>query len=232
MRERETMKEIRYILASGSPRRREILDRIGISYEVILPEVLEEIDEPSPDRIVQQLSARKAETVAEQFVRPAMKKGTAGSIASIDGAESAAAEDLRMRTVIVIAADTLVAYGDEVLGKPKDREDAVRMIRLLAGKTHHVYTGVTLIRIDGDRRSRDTFCESAAVRVRPMTEEEIRDYVATGEPDDKAGSYAIQGIFGRYIEGYDGDFETIKGLPGDAVSRHIEALLELTAEPL
>jgi len=203
------MKDVRVILASGSPRRREILDRIGLSYEVILPEVSEEHEAMPPEQIVKELSGRKAEAVESLVI----KRRESG-------------DDPSGSPVLIIAADTLVAYGDEVLGKPADRGDAKRMIRLLAGNTHHVYTGVTLIYTEEGRRKRDTFCESAAVKVRPMTEEEICRYVSTGEPDDKAGAYAIQGIFGKYVEGYDGDFETIKGLPGEAVREHIERILQ------
>ncbi len=210
---RDDMKEIRYILASGSPRRREILDRIGLKYEVILPDVSEAHGAMAPDRIVMELSKRKAEAAADML-------STAES--AIESVQSK--PETRY---LIIAADTLVAFGDEVLGKPADREDAVRMITLIAGRTHHVYTGVTMILLDGTERITDTFCESAAVRVRPMSEDEILEYVSSGESDDKAGAYAIQGIFRKYIEGFDGDFETIKGLPGDAVAEHIRQLIPM-----
>ena len=194
------MKEIKIILASGSPRRREILDRLGLTYDVVTSEVSEEHEAMPPEQIVRELSFRKADAVAKL-----MPEQTG---------------------ILILAADTLVAYGDEVLGKPADREDAVRMLKLLEGKTHHVYTGVTLLRIEDGKRIQDTFCESAAVKVLPMTEEEIRGYAATGEPDDKAGAYAIQGIFAKYVEDYEGAFETIKGLPGDAVMEHIRDIMK------
>ncbi len=205
---------IRTILASGSPRRKEILERVGISFEVLVSEADESHGKEEPSDIVRELAGRKAEAVFRELSK----------------------ERNRQLPCILIAADTLVAMGKQVYGKPRDREDAVRMLRQLQGKTHQVYTGVCILGVSGESLPgaetaegvagqtysvfRDNFAEAADVHVMDMSVEEIREYVATGEPDDKAGAYAIQGIFRKYISGFTGDFETIKGLPGDAVLTH------------
>ena len=126
-----------------------------------------------------------------------------------DSEEARAVLPVDSREICVIGADTVVVCDGQILGKPKDRDDAVRMIRLLQGRDHQVMTGVTVI-LNGQQES---FCEMTDVHVYPMTEEEIAAYVATGEPDDKAGAYGIQGAFGVYIRGIDGDYNNVVGLP-------------------
>ena len=117
-------------------------------------------------------------------------------------------------TTVVIGADTVVSYKNKILGKPKDREDAVHMIGMLQGEIHQVYTGVTLLwsRADGDC-GRVVFHECTQVEVYPMSQEEIAAYVQTGEPDDKAGSYGIQGKFAVYVKEIHGDYNNVVGLP-------------------
>ncbi|MCR5651400.1 MAG: Maf family protein [Lachnospiraceae bacterium] len=179
-----------FILASASPRRLELLRTIEIEPWVIPAECDEDYGNLTvPEDIVKELSKRKAESVYSNL--PA-KAGT-----------------------YVIGADTLVYCSGEILGKPKDQEDAERMLRLISGGTHEVTTGVTIIKTDrtGLHNSTVTFSETSKVTVYPISNEEIRDYISTGEPMDKAGSYAIQGIFSKFIKGIVGDYTNIVGLP-------------------
>lgn len=168
------------ILASGSPRRKELLAQAEILFEVLVSDAEEMITKSEPGEIVEELSWRKSEAVAKRYPG---------------------------RTVL--GADTIVVLDDRVLGKPKDKEDACRMLRDLQGRTHQVYTGVTLMR--GDRTH--SFHERTDVTVYPMTGEEIKDYVQSGDPLDKAGAYGIQGRFAAYIKGIRGDYYNVVGLP-------------------
>lgn len=174
------------ILASGSPRRREILSQVGIEFTVE-PSNKEEIATSSiPSELVMQLSKGKAEDIAEQ------KKGP----------------------VMVIGADTVVAVDQMILGKPKNEEDAARMLRMISGREHEVYTGVTVIVKEKDGTIRtNTFYEVAKVSIASLSEEEIASYINSKEPMDKAGSYAIQGRFACFVNGIQGDYYSIVGLP-------------------
>lgn len=176
----------RIILASGSPRRKEILSQIGASYEVIVSDCDESTSCTEPEALVRELSYKKAEAVAKEQTGP----------------------------VIVIGADTVVAYNGKILGKPKDDADATQMISMLAGDTHQVYTGVSLLikEENGEMRSL-VFAECSQVEVEALNETQIADYIKTGEGKDKAGSYAVQGIFAAHIKGIRGDYFNIVGLP-------------------
>ena len=179
-----------YILASASPRRLELLRQIGIEPWVVPSECDENIGELSdPEEIVKELSKRKAHSVFEGL--PA-KAGT-----------------------VVIGADTLVCCKGEILGKPQDEKDAFRMISLIADGTHTVTTGVTIIKTDrsGLHNQVKTFAETSQVTVYPISDREIEEYIWTGEPMDKAGANAIQGIFSKFIKGIVGDYTNIVGLP-------------------
>ena len=190
------MGPVRIILASQSPRRRELLERMGILNFEIIPARGEEVLDPAlpPERLVEELSRQKAAEVAA----------------------GAAPEAL------VIAADTVVAVDGRVLGKP---EDAVRMLTALSGREHTVYTGVT-VRRGGEEATEH---EATSVRFRPLTTEEIRTYVSTGEPMDKAGSYGIQGYGCLLVEGIRGDYFNVVGLP---VCRLGRMLARFGVEPL
>lgn len=116
--------------------------------------------------------------------------------------------------LMVIGADTIVSCGGQILGKPKDEHDACRMLKLLSGGTHQVYTGVSIVLLDASGKAGQvTFHEKTDVTMRAMSEEEIRRYVATGEPMDKAGAYAIQGLAAMFVIGLDGDYYNVMGLP-------------------
>lgn len=182
------------ILASGSPRRKEILSQIGAQYEVIVSDCDESAVLTEPAELVKELSCRKALAVAEQVTGPA----------------------------VVIGADTVVAYEGAILGKPKDREDARRMIAMLSGDTHQVYTGVSLI-IKEETGNCDTvsFAECSEVTVDSMTDGQIEEYLDTKEGNDKAGSYAVQGIFAAHIKGIRGDYFNIVGLPVAAIYKKL-----------
>ena len=172
------------ILASGSHRRKELLGNMGIrNFHIVKPDFEEEgVQAPSPSALVETLSAGKA---------------------------AAAAASLSNPNAIVIAADTVVALDNVVLGKPANREHAIAMLTSLSGKRHQVYTGVTVRQ--GDHAV--TCHEVTAVTFRSLTPEEIEDYVATGEPMDKAGSYGIQGFGSLLVEGIEGDYFNVMGLP-------------------
>lgn len=171
------------ILASASPRRRELLGQIGLKFDVRVSEADETIDPGrEPWEAVEELSFRKAKAVWDEL------------------------EDKEM----VVGADTVVALESEILGKPGSAENAIQMLKRLRGREHCVYTGVTILTREGDRR---TFHESTKVSVRPMSDAEIVEYVTTGDPLDKAGSYGIQGFFARYVASVEGDYNNVVGLP-------------------
>jgi len=191
--------EPRIILASASPRRREIMNSHGIDVRVMPTDT----DESLPDGIgmeaaVETLSARKAKACFDSL-RP--EDDTAGCL--------------------IIAADTIV-WKDEIMGKPEDHDDAYRMLDKIRGTFHYVVTGVTLI--DTDTGAVTTLCDVTKVWCKAYTDEDISDYISREEPYDKAGSYAIQGYFGRYIDHIEGDYENVVGLPyyriADMIARY------------
>lgn len=170
-----------FVLASASPRRRELLEKIGMEFEV-LPALGPEEAPPGlpPSALAVGLALQKAK-------------------------EAAAARPHD----VIIAADTIVALGGAVLGKPRDRADAIGMLSRLSGREHEVYTGVAVIKA----QKTETAAERTLVRFRPLTRGEIEAYVDTGEPMDKAGAYGAQGIGSLFIEGIEGDFFNVMGLP-------------------
>lgn len=203
------MKKMRIILASASPRRRELLAQIGMEFEVMVSNVEERVTATLPGEVVQELSEQKAEAV---LAMPQVQGG--GTDVS----------------TLVIGADTIVACDHKILGKPADEEDAKRMLRLLSGRTHEVYTGVTMLfcpqsPADGPVR-RHTFFECTRVCFAPMTEVEIDEYVATKDPMDKAGAYGIQGFCARYIKGIEGDYNNVVGLPVGRLYQELKGWLE------
>ncbi|UFJ39057.1 Maf family protein [Brevibacillus humidisoli] len=170
-------------LASASPRRRELLSSLGLPFQVQESHVDEQIStDLAPETIVETLSLGKAQAVA----------GKVGS-------------------GLVIGSDTIVVLDGEVLGKPRDEADALRMLSSLQGEEHTVYTGVAVI--DAGSGRTELAHSATKVKMRPLTEREIRAYIATGEPMDKAGSYAIQGIGATIVERIAGDYFTVVGLP-------------------
>ncbi len=191
------MKDIsKIILASGSPRRRELLLQIGITPVVEPSGADENIDEKRPDKLVELLSERKCLDIAKK---------------TDDG--------------IVLGADTVVSLDGEILGKPRDEADAFKMIKKLQGNVHQVYTGVTLCSVkNGEITNKVSFSEKTDVTVSEMTDEEINAYIMTKEPMDKAGAYGIQGSFAKYISKIDGDYFNVVGLPLSAVYEELKKL--------
>lgn len=190
-----------YILASASPRRKELLSRIGFEFTVIPSTVEEKITKTLPSEVVCELAKQKAEDVFQSY-------GNSNTL--------------------VIGADTVVAYENEILGKPADEDDALGMLSMLSDRTHQVYTGVALIYYkDGQKISR-TFCEKTDVTFYPINREDLLRYIATKDPMDKAGSYGIQGDFSIHVKEIHGDYNNVVGLP---LSRLYQEIKELTSIP-
>jgi septum formation protein len=178
------------ILASASPRRQELLEAAGFELS-IEPADIDETRAPneSPLELVERLATQKAHASLANH----------GSLAKGE---------------TLLAADTIVWTGNDVLGKPRDPDDARRMLRELSGRTHHVSTGVCLlVGTDGAEPIKHSFTETSAVTFRELSDAEIDEYVRTGEPMDKAGAYGIQGGAGRFVERLDGDYDNVVGLP-------------------
>lgn len=177
------------ILASGSPRRRELLSQAGIDYIVKPADIDENTKETLPSKVVEDLSKSKAIAVS---------KDNPGRV--------------------VLAADTVVAFDNRILGKPKDEEDAFEMLSALSGRTHQVYTGVTIIDEAGNV---NTFSECTDVEMYENSPELIRGYIASKEPMDKAGAYGIQGLGVILVKSISGDYNNVVGLPLAKVYREL-----------
>ena len=175
------------ILASQSPRRREILSALGLSFEIITSDADESTDERDPAAFVEILSRRKGEAVRDRLLR----------------------EGRDLFDTLIISSDTVVAIDGEILGKPADREEACAMLRRYSGRSHRVVSGVCLIKGDTVAVSH----EETLVDFDEMSEEQIADYVDRFPPYDKAGAYAIQGAASAYIKGIRGDYFNVVGLP-------------------
>ena len=192
------------ILASQSPRRRELLSEAGFELE-ILPADIDETrrDGESPVELVERLAAEKAEAARAALVA-----------SPADG--------------LLVAADTIVWMDDEALGKPENPEDAARMLRELSGRTHHVSTGVCVLRLAGDGSSaaQASFVETTDVTFWELTDAEISAYVSTGEPLDKAGAYGIQGAGRLLVQEITGDYANVVGLPVSRLVRELAALCD------
>ncbi len=192
------MKKI--ILASASPRRSELLAQISLEFTVIPSDVEENPKSTLPQDIVIELSKEKARDVW-------------GKIGQNNTGDS-----------LVISADTVVSIEGEILGKPRDEEDAARMLGLLSGKEHQVYTGVTLIWIAGEGKQEEySFYVCTGVLMYRMTKAEILEYVLSGEPMDKAGAYAVQGKAAAFIKSIRGEYSNVVGLPTGRLYQEMKA---------
>ena len=176
------------VLASGPPRRKELLAKTGLKFSVVVSGGEEKAETSDPAETVEKLSLDKASAVADLL-------------------------QAEKEPQLIIGADTVVACDGEILGKPSDREDAFRMLWKLQGQTHQVYTGVTLLLKKKHTWQAHTFSEKTDVQFYPVSREELLAYIETGEPMDKAGSYGIQGGFGIYVKGICGDYNNVVGLP-------------------
>lgn len=189
------------ILASASPRRRELLENMGHTFSVIVSEADEDsvAKDVPPEIYVQELALIKAAAVAKTVIKN--------------------------KKAIVISADTIVVNNGEILGKPKDEADAERMLKALSGKAHRVYTGFCVMRLSDAK----TVCESVMTEVvfNRLTDDRIKKYIATGEPMDKAGAYGIQGLGAMLVEKINGDYFNVVGLPVNALSRVLLAEFDI-----
>lgn len=191
-KERENRRLKSIILASASPRRKEIFTLADLSFEVLPSSVEEVVTKEIPHEVVMELASQKAWDIWEKTQKDRM----------------------------VVGADTVVACDGKILGKPKDEEDAFKMLSMLSGRTHQVYTGVSLIWKDREH----TFYEETEVTFYPMTEEEISKYISTKEPMDKAGAYGIQGKAAAFIRGICGDYYNVVGFP---IARFLQEVRQL-----
>ena len=194
------------ILASKSPRRREILEQVGISFDIEASTVEEVITQTSPNKIVLELSMQKAEDVYDKLIKTIFQN-----------------IDVPDNRYVIIAADTVVEVDGKIIGKPTDRDDAYRMIKMISGRSHNVLTGVTIIIFDGVNTPRKiSFYEATEVEIYSMDEDEINKYIDSSEPYDKAGSYAVQGMFAAYVKKINGDYYNVVGLPISRIIRELK----------
>ena len=211
---------IQFVLASQSPRRKELLERLGVCVSVITSEVSEEISSEDPVMVTSVLANRKAMAVAEGLVcergKLLMKEPLVdGMTLKVGPADKA----------IVIGADTVVVSEGKILGKPKSVVEARNMLKSLMDNTHEVYTGVALLTLQDGKQDRSrTFHEKTIVSVGHLDEVELEDYITSPEPYDKAGGYGIQGEFCKYITGIEGDYYNVVGLPLQRLYQELKGL--------
>ena len=190
---------MKYILASQSPRRRELLARTGLEFEVIPSDVDEKITKEIPSDVVMELAHQKAENVYGKIT------------------------DLNDYTVI--GSDTIVVYRDEILGKPVDKQEAYDMLSMLADRTHQVYTGVSLIQKKNGEKKTKTFFVQTDVTLYPIDKEDLHRYVESKDPMDKAGAYGIQGNFAIHVKEIKGDYNNVVGLPIARLYHELDSIL-------
>lgn len=184
------------VLASGSPRRKELLEQVGLTFSIDVADVDENLEEDRPASLVEQLSRKKALAVLQ-----------------------------RHPEAIVLGADTVVAYEDEILGKPEDGADALNMLSMLAGRVHHVYTGVTICSMEEGQPVMDTFHVCTKVSMYDTPRDLLEAYIRTGEPMDKAGAYGIQGMGAVLVKEIEGDYNNVVGLPVSEVFRRLDGMV-------
>ena len=188
--------KMKIILASASPRRKDILSDLGVEFSVLAADTDESCNIPYPEEYAMELARRKGQAAYAEIKRR-MKDGEDDSDA------------------VIISADTVVFAGDEILGKPKDASDAYRMLELISGSEHTVITGIGITACGVTTVS----YAATLVRVSKIPHEEILKYIATGDPFDKAGAYGIQGQFSKWVEGINGCYFNVVGLPTNALNK-------------
>ena len=188
---------MKLILASASPRRKELLAKTGLTFDIIPAKGEEIITKSIPAEVVMELSQQKAAEIAA----------------------------MQTEGCIIIGADTIVAKGDEIMGKPKDEADAYRMLDMISDDCHQVYTGVTII-CTGKQAETITFAEKTDVYLYPISDADIRAYIASGDPMDKAGAYGIQGDFAVHVKGIEGDYYNVVGLPIGRVYQELKKWMQ------
>lgn len=220
------MMKKRVILGSASPRRKELLEQIGIEFEIVVSDAQEYYKSTEPEAIVRELALMKAENVAEEVKckesassKNAQRKGACGFGTQIC--------EMHLHNMIILGADTIVVRDGEILGKPSDEEAAFSMLKSLQGRMHQVYTGVAVLDFDENgKRHTISHAEETKVYVHEMTDAEIRRYIAVGESLDKAGAYGIQGRFAAFIDRIEGDYYNVMGLPTAYLYHTMKTMLE------
>lgn len=203
------MTNIKIILASGSPRRKELLAQAGYDFDVCPSLSEEDLEVMAPSEYVMLLAKMKADEVCNRLI----------------------AEDVGRRVkklperFVVLGADTVVSLNGRILGKPYNYDDAYNTLNSLSDQTHQVYTGVCLIYVEGRAKTSSSFFEKTDVTFYPVSHNEIIQYLATNEPFDKAGSYGIQGKGGLFVKGIVGDYNNVVGLPLARVYHELEELV-------
>ena len=203
------MTNIKIILASGSPRRKELLAQAGYDFDVCPSLSDEDLEPMAPSEYVMLLAKKKADEVCNRII----------------------AQDVVRRVkklperFVVLGADTVVSLNGRILGKPYDYDDAYNTLNSLSDQTHQVYTGVCLIYVNGRAKSSSSFYEKTDVTFYPVSHDEIIQYRATTEPFDKAGSYGIQGKGGLFVKGIEGDYNNVVGLPLARVYHELDDLI-------
>lgn len=178
------------ILASASPRRKELLEQAGFSFDVMPSTAEETRTEDTPDRLAESLALQKANDIYQKIKK-----------------------NRNNQDFVVIGADTIVYYNDEVLGKPESEQEAFDMLSMLSDRTHQVYTGVCVIYRNAGSKQIEIFHEKTDVTFYPVTGYELREYIKTGDSLDKAGAYGIQGPFAVHVREIKGDYNNVVGLP-------------------
>ena len=191
---------MKIILASKSPRRKELIKYLGMPFEIITAEADEAVEDVSPAEAVLEISKRKARAV----------KAARGVF----------------KDEVIVGADTVVSLDGVILGKPADRTDAKKTLTFLSGKSHEVFTGVTLIYEKNGTATEKSFFEKTCVTFLPLTEGEIERYLDVNEYADKAGSYAIQGVFSAHVKGIEGDYNNVVGLPVSRIYRELKKITD------
>lgn len=200
---------VRLVLASASPRRRELLSQIGLEFTVMPSTKEENAKTTEAGALVQELSRQKAVDIWEQLSGGQGQNPDADQEQISEETQEPNLNGKRQSELLVIGADTVVCCEGKILGKPHSREAAAEMLTALQGRSHDVYTGVTLY----SQSETVTFFECTQVEFYPMTEVEISEYIDSKEPMDKAGAYGIQGLGARFVKGIRGDYNNVVGLP-------------------
>ncbi|MFQ9465358.1 MAG: Maf family protein [Gallintestinimicrobium sp.] len=200
---------VRLVLASASPRRRELLSQIGLEFTVMPSTKEENAKATEAGALVQELSRQKAVDIWEQLSGGQGQNPDADQEQISEETQEPNLNGKRQPELLVIGADTVVCCEGKILGKPHSREAAAEMLTALQGRSHEVYTGVTLY----SQSETVTFFECTQVEFYPMTEVEISEYIDSKEPMDKAGAYGIQGLGARFVKGIRGDYNNVVGLP-------------------
>lgn len=200
---------VRLVLASASPRRRELLSQIGLEFTVMPSTKEENAKTTEAGALVQELSRQKAVDIWEQLSGGQGQNPDADQEKISEETQEPNLNGKRQPELLVIGADTVVCCEGKILGKPHSREAAAEMLTALQGRSHEVYTGVTLY----SQSETVTFFECTQVEFYPMTEVEISEYIDSKEPMDKAGAYGIQGLGARFVKGIRGDYNNVVGLP-------------------